>query len=75
MDSIYDRFLNYLNDCQGCIGPRKTVDCSFRGVCATAESLAVKGLVKDADELKVYGSYQLPSRRRRRDFEYPRRVR
>ena len=51
--SIYDNFLAHLAVCLGCQGPRKSVVCSYRGVCATAERLAQTGKVKDAEELSV----------------------
>ena len=73
MQSIYDNFLKHLEVCSGCLGPRKLVTCSYRGVCATAERLAQTGKVKDADELRAYGSFDR-TRYRRSDFEYPRRV-
>ena len=71
MKSLYDNFLEHLEICGGCHGSRKLVDCSYRVICATAERLT--HIVKDAEGLRAFGSYQL--KRKRRDFEYPRRVR
>lgn len=70
MTSLYDNFLEHLEMCQGCVGPRKSVDCSYRVICGNAERLT--HIVKDAEGLRAFGSYQL--KRKRKDFEYPRRV-
>ena len=55
MRSIYDNFINHLNTCSGCIFPRETVKCRFRGACAIAEVLHKKGIVKNAEDLLTYG--------------------
>lgn len=81
MHSIYDNFLNHLSTCGGCIFPSGTVKCKFRGTCATAETLAQKGLIQDSEGLRLYGSIDrsygnLPSKHKstydasRADFKY-----
>lgn len=52
---IYARFLDYFNNCLGCTGKRDIKHCRYAVVCAVAEVLAKKGLVKNAEELLVYG--------------------
>ena len=57
MRSLYDNFLKHLKVCGGCMGPRTIKRCQYAIVCATAERLAQKGLVRDSKSLRDYGSF------------------
>ena len=52
--TIYDNFLDYLRICNGCTGERSVERCQYAVVCATAERLGKKGVVRSAVELRKF---------------------
>jgi len=53
MDNMmYENFLKYLRYCGGCTGERSVERCQYAVVCATAERLGEKGVVRSARELR-----------------------
>jgi len=50
--TIYKNFLDYLRICGGCVGERSVERCQYAVVCATAERLGEKGVVRSAVELR-----------------------
>ena len=50
--TIYENFLDYLRICNGCTGERSVERCQYAVVCATAERLGEKGVVRSAVELR-----------------------
>jgi len=51
---IYENFLNHLRVCNGCTGERSVERCQYAVVCATAERLGEKGVVRSGMELRKY---------------------
>ena len=55
MDNMmYENFLKYLRYCGGCTGERSIERCQYAVVCATAERLGEKGVVRSARELRKF---------------------
>ena len=55
MDNMmYENFLDHLRTCGGCTGERSVEHCYYAVVCATAERLGEKGVVRSAVELRKY---------------------
>lgn len=52
---MFDRFLDYLRQCQGCIGTREDVNCGYKLTCAYVERLAKRGEIRSAVELRKLG--------------------
>jgi len=50
--TIYENFLNHLRTCGGCTGERSVERCCYAVVCATAERLGEKGVVRSGMELR-----------------------
>ena len=50
--TIYENFLNHLRTCGGCVGERSIERCQYAVVCATAERLREKGVVRSGRELR-----------------------
>lgn len=47
----YSRFLAFLEQCGGCIGPRTFKKCPFAHVCVVVEKIAEKGAINNSKDL------------------------